>query len=253
MLSYALNESEFEETKGITFTVANEGRIKLDNQKGLYIIKNGESSTLDHYFTMPSIAAGSVIVINSIASGGSGKEVSMKATTETGITKQAPESDGVAATANIFTVETAGSYSFTSTSNANGIYVTSIVVYEPQQDGMAVAIGSTGYATFSAAAATGTNYVLAKNKSTGKAVFASIGDKSASLSAGMAYLYIPAAGAPELEFIFDGDSTNDNTTGVSEKMIVNSEDAPVYNLNGQRVARPGKGLYIVNGKEYIVK
>ena len=326
--TYALNETEFEETKGITFTVANEGRIRLDNQKGLYIIKNGEGSTLDHYFTMPSIAAGSVIVINSIASGGSGKEVSMKATTETGITKQAPESDGVAATANIFTVETAGSYSFTSTSNANGIYVTSIVVYEPQQDGMAVAIGSTGYATFSAAtevqapedvevyyvkdditgstvnltkidsriipgnegvilkavegtyyftssatsatltdnqlktipyaqdvaaAATGTNYVLAKNKSTGKAVFASIGDKSASLSAGMAYLYIPAAGAPELEFIFDGDSTNDNTTGVSEKMIVNSEDAPVYNLNGQRVARPGKGLYIVNGKKYIVK
>jgi hypothetical protein len=27
----------------------------------------------------------------------------------------------------------------------------------------------------------------------------------------------------------------------------------VYNLNGQRVAQPNKGLYIVNGKKVVIK
>ena len=29
--------------------------------------------------------------------------------------------------------------------------------------------------------------------------------------------------------------------------------APFYNLNGQRVVQPTKGLYIVNGKKIVVK
>ena len=44
------------------------------------------------------------------------------------------------------------------------------------------------------------------------------------------------------------------TTGISEKVTVNSEKfatAPVYNLNGQRVSQPKKGLFIVNGKKVI--
>ena len=46
------------------------------------------------------------------------------------------------------------------------------------------------------------------------------------------------------------------TTGISEKVIVNSEKfatAPVYNLNGQRVMNPTKGLYIVNGRKVAIK
>ena len=45
------------------------------------------------------------------------------------------------------------------------------------------------------------------------------------------------------------------TTGISEKVAVDSEtaDAPVYNLAGQRVAQPTRGLYIVNGKKIVVK
>lgn len=45
-------------------------------------------------------------------------------------------------------------------------------------------------------------------------------------------------------------------TGISEKVTANSEEfatAPCYNLNGQRVAAPQKGLYIVNGKKVINK
>ena len=44
------------------------------------------------------------------------------------------------------------------------------------------------------------------------------------------------------------------TTSISEQLTVNSEKfatAPVYNLQGQRVAQPRKGLYIVNGKKVI--
>ena len=44
---------------------------------------------------------------------------------------------------------------------------------------------------------------------------------------------------------------DESTTNISEKVIVNSEEfatAPVYNLKGQRVAQPTKGIYIMNGK-----
>lgn len=48
----------------------------------------------------------------------------------------------------------------------------------------------------------------------------------------------------------------DETTGISEERIVKSENvatAPVYDLQGRRVAQPAKGLYIVNGKKLIIK
>ena len=48
---------------------------------------------------------------------------------------------------------------------------------------------------------------------------------------------------------------NIGTTGISE--IYDSEasslQGPYYNLNGQRVSKPGKGIYIVNGKKVIFK
>ena len=45
------------------------------------------------------------------------------------------------------------------------------------------------------------------------------------------------------------------TTGIMSvdngQLTVDSSE--VYNLNGQRVAQPTKGLYIVNGKKVIIK
>jgi hypothetical protein len=43
-------------------------------------------------------------------------------------------------------------------------------------------------------------------------------------------------------------------TGISATLM-NSEkvNSDVYNLAGQRVAQPRKGLYIVNGKKVLVK
>ena len=84
-------------------------------------------------------------------------------------------------------------------------------------------------------------YVLQKHDTEVNFYKAATGQK---VNAFRAYL-ATAAGARELSFDF-------NTTGVNE-VKVNSENAEVYNLNGQRVAAPQKGLYIVGAKKVIVK
>ena len=69
------------------------------------------------------------------------------------------------------------------------------------------------------------------------------------VAAGKAYLEVENAGTEaRLSIVFEGE-----TTGIT--MVVEKEAATeaVYNLNGQRVAQPTKGLYIVNGKKVIKK
>ena len=48
---------------------------------------------------------------------------------------------------------------------------------------------------------------------------------------------------------------SDHTTGVQGLKVEpeNTKDSKMYNLNGQRVAQPKKGLYIVNGKKVMIK
>lgn len=45
----------------------------------------------------------------------------------------------------------------------------------------------------------------------------------------------------------------DGTTGIKTTNLTNDTNETIYNLNGQRVAAPQKGLYIVNGKKVIMK
>lgn len=70
-----------------------------------------------------------------------------------------------------------------------------------------------------------------------------------TLAAGKSYLVVSGTAAPSLGVDFGSE-----TTGVSE---VRSQKEDVrgeyFNLNGQRVAQPTKGLYIVNGKKVVVK
>lgn len=99
--------------------------------------------------------------------------------------------------------------------------------------------------------ATGTNYVLAKQS--GNVVFAPItsDENAASVNKGQAFLYVAAdVEAPYLQLVF----ADSETTGIND-VISKTADVRcgVYNLNGQRVAKPTKGLYIVNGKKVIVK
>ena len=51
-----------------------------------------------------------------------------------------------------------------------------------------------------------------------------------------------------LGFGFDGE-----TTGINEVKTAGSKTGEIYNLNGQRVAAPAKGLYIMNGKKVVIK
>ena len=48
-------------------------------------------------------------------------------------------------------------------------------------------------------------------------------------------------------------SIDGETTGISNVKNVTATDGQAYNLAGQRVAQPTKGLYIVNGKKVIIK
>ena len=46
----------------------------------------------------------------------------------------------------------------------------------------------------------------------------------------------------------------EGTTGIENiENCVENKNAPIYNLNGQRVTNPTKGIYIKNGKKFIVK
>ena len=65
---------------------------------------------------------------------------------------------------------------------------------------------------------------------------------------GKVYLSIADASAPDF-LGFDGGATS-----ISEKTVVKGQtDSVYYNLSGQRVAQPTKGLYIVNGKKVVIK
>lgn len=67
-----------------------------------------------------------------------------------------------------------------------------------------------------------------------------------------AYLtYTDGTPAPALNFVIDGDVTG--IAHISADGQMNLEEGAVYNLNGQRVAQPAKGLYIVNGRKVVIK
>ena len=73
-----------------------------------------------------------------------------------------------------------------------------------------------------------------------------------TLSANSAYLPAGFDGSSAPVFYLFGDGSE--TTGIDavngSRLMVNGE---YHNLNGQRVAQPTKGLYIVNGKKVVVK
>jgi hypothetical protein len=95
----------------------------------------------------------------------------------------------------------------------------------------------------------GTNsnhYVLVNNDGTPE--FQSLASHGATIPAGKAYLNAPTAGA-RLSIVFD-----DETTGIVNLPTANSKgEGAVYNLNGQRMQKAQKGLYIIDGKKVMVK
>ena len=106
--------------------------------------------------------------------------------------------------------------------------------------------GITGKKTTVSTDAGYTNYVLSVNG--GKAVFQSIGATDAIVPVGKAYLQIASGGAHEFLLIDEG-STGISSVNQTDVMKTNG----IYNLSGLRVKQPTKGMYIMNGKKFIVK
>lgn len=57
----------------------------------------------------------------------------------------------------------------------------------------------------------------------------------------------------KLTYTWNEDVTKGTPTGIAEVTAVRKADSAIYNLAGQRVERAVKGLYIQNGKKYVVK
>jgi len=93
-----------------------------------------------------------------------------------------------------------------------------------------------------------TNFILA-NGSHGVGFYTL--SAAGELAGGKAYLQLPTAsvaGVKAISFVFnDGDET-----GISEVKDVPSVEG-IYNLQGQRISQPRKGLNIINGKKVIIK
>lgn len=103
---------------------------------------------------------------------------------------------------------------------------------------------TTNYANF---------YVLSNNN--GKAEFQNLKDyldagKSVTINAGKAYLDATTASGSRLSIVFD----DDVPTGIADMEEVRDvENDNVYTLSGQRISKPTKGMFIVNGKKVLVK
>lgn len=78
-------------------------------------------------------------------------------------------------------------------------------------------------------------------------VFAKFTPSSVAIPADKAYLKVSNSGNARLNVVFD------DATGISTVETVKAKNDATYNLRGQRVAQPQKGLYIVNGKKVIIK
>jgi len=90
------------------------------------------------------------------------------------------------------------------------------------------------------------NYVLSNN------TIYSVGTAGATISPYRAYIQIAQDAAPAraLSFFIDGDET----TGIDGVEVqTNTVNGTIYNLNGQRVEKVQKGLYIVNGKKVVIR
>ena len=111
---------------------------------------------------------------------------------------------------------------------------------------------------------TGLGFYLGLVKNAGGTIISQDGSQLKA-TPGKAYLKVstdaattPTAAAPACGFVFPGD---DETTGIGEIVIEGdagisgtaNTDGRIYNLQGQQVTAPVKGLYIKNNKKVVIK
>ena len=96
-----------------------------------------------------------------------------------------------------------------------------------------------------------TYYVLSKKDSHGFG-FYRLADGTA-LGANKAYLAV--SGSPSLArgFLGLGDDETPGTTGIEAQTAADNQDCEVYDLTGRRVEKPVRGIYVKQGRKFIVK
>lgn len=87
-------------------------------------------------------------------------------------------------------------------------------------------------------------YVLICN-SNNKGQFARL-NANQTIPVGKAYLKVVGSNAKSLSVGF-----GDDTTGINTIEAAQGTQNACYNLNGQRISKPAKGLYIMNGKKFV--
>lgn len=91
------------------------------------------------------------------------------------------------------------------------------------------------------------SYMLATNNNTGVQAFYQIDGTGVKCAINKCYLTVPA---PGVKAFFFNDDDVDAINGVE---VITEKGSTIYNLAGQRVQKPTKGLYIVNGRKVLVK
>lgn len=82
------------------------------------------------------------------------------------------------------------------------------------------------------------------------AEFRKLNTTSGTLAANKAYLKIPKSNGTRAISVVFGDGTTSINKVITEQK---TDSKGIFNLYGQRVNQPGKGIYIVNGKKMIFK
>lgn len=92
--------------------------------------------------------------------------------------------------------------------------------------------------------------MLQNNATNGLGFYQVQNENTIRITSFRAYLTAQASMAPaRLNITFD----DNNTTGIKNVSEQTNNDDAIYTLNGTRVDHPVKGLYIKNGKKFIVK
>ena len=116
--------------------------------------------------------------------------------------------------------------------------------------------GQTGEGTVAGSTSGTYHYIFAKDEGGNIGFYKLTADHT--LAAHKAYLETPTDITPgsglarAIRLVFDGGNITDINT-ITEKKVVTKNDGITYNLNGQVVTNPSKGIYIKNGKKYVIE
>ena len=139
--------------------------------------------------------------------------------------------------------------------NANATVTIPVVISSTDVDGNDFLVNTSSETFTDADAATHTYFAMKKNQSS--LTFATFNPSSVAIPANKAYLKVltedlPSGGNARLCFSFSGNET----TGI-DISLMNKEERrksdEIYNLNGQRISQPSKGLYLIGGKKVMMK